>query len=194
LKIVGLTGGIGSGKTTVAAMFKDLGVPVYIADVEAKKLTNTSKVIKRKLVELLGEESYTKEGLNSTFVASRIFNDKALLQKVNQIIHPKVRAHFKRWAAKQKGSYCIKEVAILFENGGYKECDFTVLITAPKQIKIERLLKRDATTKEEIAARMKNQWSDSRKSKLAHKVIENINLEKTQKAVLQLHKKLSKSQ
>ncbi len=194
MKIVGLTGGIGSGKTTVATMFKNLGVPVYIADVEAKKLTNSSKVIRRKLIELLGEEAYSDTGLNRSFVADRIFQDVELLQRVNQIIHPKVKAHFKRWLKKQEGVYCIKEVAILFENGGYKECDYTILVTAPKSLKIERLLQRDATTKEAIAARMKNQWSDTKKIKLAHAVIENIELEETQKSVLKLHKKLLKSQ
>ena len=194
MKIVGLTGGIGSGKTTVATMFKNLGVPVYIADVEAKKLTNSSKVIRRKLIELLGEEAYSNTGLNRSFVADRIFQDVELLQRVNQIIHPKVKAHFKRWLKKQEGVYCIKEVAILFENGGYKECDYTILVTAPKSLKIERLLQRDATTKEAIAARMKNQWSDTKKIKLAHAVIENIELEETQKSVLKLHKKLLKSQ
>ncbi len=194
MKIVGLTGGIGSGKTTVATMFKNLGVPVYIADIEAKKLTNSSKIIRKKLIELLGENAYDSAGLNRAFVADCIFNDAELLQSVNQIIHPKVKAHFKRWIKKQEGVYCIKEVAILFENGGYKECDYTILITAPKQLKIERLLQRDNTSAEKIAARMKNQWSDAKKIKLAHAVIENIEIKKTQKAVQALHKKLLTSQ
>lgn len=194
MKIVGLTGGIGSGKTTVATMFKNLGVPVYIADVEAKKLTNSSKIIRRKLTELLGEDTYKANEINKEYVANCIFNDTELLKKVNAIIHPKVRAHFKRWVKKQKGPYCIKEAAILFENGEYKDCDFTILITAPREVKIERLLERDNTTVENIAARMKNQWSDNRKTKLADAVIENINLEKTKKIVQKLHKKLSKAQ
>ncbi len=194
MKIVGLTGGIGSGKTTVAKMFKNLGVPVYIADVEAKKLTNSSKVIRRKLTELLGPDAYTTDGLNKPFVASKIFNDTKLLQQVNAIIHPKVKAHFKRWAKKQEAVYCIKEVAILFENGGYKDCDHTILITAPEKLKIERLLQRDNSTLAEIKSRMRNQWSDKKKMKLAHSVIENIELKKTKKEVLQLHKELSISQ
>jgi dephospho-CoA kinase len=194
LKIVGLTGGIGSGKTTVATMFKDLGVPVYIADVEAKKLTNSSKVIRKKLIELLGENVYRDTELNREYVAKCIFNDKALLKSVNQIIHPKVRAHFKRWVKKQDSAYCIKEVAILFENGGHKDCDFTILITAPRDIKIKRLLERDNTTVENIAARMKNQWSDAKKKKLADAVIENIDLQKTKRAVKKLHKNLQQAQ
>src|SRR5690606_4065952 len=109
MKIVGLTGGIGSGKTTVAKMFAELGVPIYIADVEAKKLTNTSKVIRRKLIALLGETAYSETGLNRAYVADKIFNDTALLQAVNKIIHPRVATHFKRWASKQKAVYVIKE-------------------------------------------------------------------------------------
>ena len=116
MKIVGLTGGIGSGKTTVAKMFMELGIPVYIADDEAKRLTNSSKVIRRKLIVLLGEEAYTEEGLlNRPYVANLVFNDKMLLEGINQIIHPKVAQHFKRWIKKQKSPYCIKEAAILFD-------------------------------------------------------------------------------
>ena len=101
MKIIGLTGGIGSGKTTVAKMFRDLGIPVYIADLEAKLLTNRSKVIRRKLIALLGEKSYTLKGLNTKYVADKIFNDELLLKEVNNIIHPKVASHFKRWCKKQ---------------------------------------------------------------------------------------------
>jgi len=191
MKIVGLTGGIGSGKTTVATMFENLGVPVYIADVEAKKLTNSSKIIRRKLIELLGEDAYGTNGLNSAYVANCIFNNAELLQRVNQIIHPKVKTHFKRWVKKQKGPYCIKEAAILFENGSFKDCDYTILITAPMDVKMKRLLQRDNTTEEAIRSRMKNQWDDTKKSKLANSIIENIELDKTKKAVLTLHHKLS---
>jgi len=190
MKIVGLTGGIGSGKTTVAKMFSKLGVPVYIADVEAKKLTNSSKVIHRKLIKLLGEEAYSGESLNRAFVAEKIFNDKGLLKSVNEIIHPKVAAHFKKWASKQHTSYVIKEAAILFENGSYKECDTVILVTAPKPIRIERILARDKISKAEIEQRMDNQWSDEDKIQLADIVINNIDLEATKKRVEEVHKTL----
>ena len=143
MKIIGLTGGIGSGKTTVAKMFSELGIPVYIADTEARKLSNRSKVIRRKLIDLLGQEAYIENRLNRTFVAEKIFNDTDLLKAVNAIIHPKVASHFKRWVKKQQGPYVIKEAAILFENGGYKQCDKTILIVAPEALRIERLLARD---------------------------------------------------
>lgn len=193
MKIVGLTGGIGSGKTTVAAMFSNLNVPVYIADIEAKKLTNTSKLIRKKLTELLGSETYLETGLNKKFVANKIFNDKELLEKVNAIIHPKVAQHFNKWVKKQEGVYCIKEAAILFENEGYKDCDFTILVTAPLQERINRVLKRDNSTRKEIESRINNQWSDDKKSNLADLVIENIDLKNIQKIVENTHLFLLKS-
>ncbi|AVI51561.1 dephospho-CoA kinase [Pukyongia salina] len=194
MKIIGLTGGIGSGKTTVAKMFEELGISVYIADIEAKKLSNRSKVIRRKLTKLLGPHTYKESQLNREFVAQKIFNDPDLLKKVNAIIHPKVASHFKRWAKKQQGPYVIKEAAILFENGGYKQCDKTILVVAPKAVRIERILARDNSNKEEIEARMKNQWSDSEKKKLADIIIENTHLETTRKRVLEVHKNLSQPQ
>ncbi len=193
MKIVGLTGGIGSGKTTVSKMFNELGIPVYIADIEAKKLTNSSDLIKKELIGILGEEAYLKGMLNKKYVANLIFNDKELLEKVNSIIHPRVAEHFNNWCEKQKTSYIIKEAAILFENEGYKSCDFTVLITAPLQERIKRVLERDSITEKEIEDRIKNQWSDDVKSELADFVIENIDLNATRKRVDEIHLFLLKS-
>lgn len=191
MKIVGLTGGIGSGKTTVAKMFMELGIPVYIADDEAKRLTNSSKVIRRKLIALLGEEAYTEEGLlNRPYVANLVFNNKVLLEGINQIIHPKVAQHFKRWIKKQKSPYCIKEAAILFESGSYRTCDLTILVTAPVETRIKRVMDRDASSREAIEARMANQWPDSQKAKMADMVIENLDISSTQKQVHRIHKSL----
>jgi len=190
--VVGLTGGIGSGKTTVAKAFKALGVPVYIADVEAKKLMNRSKTIKRKLIELLGEESYIDDKLNRPYIANIIFNDTSYLEKMNAIVHPKVASHFKRWANKQDAPYVIKEVAILFENGGHKQCDYVITVTAPKALRIKRVLKRDTTSKEKIEAIMKNQWSDSKKVKLSDFVIINKTLQKTKAQVVKVHEQILK--
>ncbi|MEH6763485.1 MAG: dephospho-CoA kinase [Aequorivita antarctica] len=192
MKIIGLTGGIGSGKTTVAQLFSELGVPIYIADIEAKKLTDTSKVIRRKLISLLGEEAYKGPKLNRKFVADKIFNDKTLLEGVNAVIHPKVAAHFRKWVSKQKATYVIKEAAILFENGGYKNCDLVILVTAPKAVRIARVRTRDNASSIEIEQRMKNQWSDEEKQKLADIIIENIDLKTTRKKVETIHNSLSK--
>ena len=192
MKIVGLTGGIGSGKSTVAGFFKELGVPVYIADVEAKRITNTSKVVRKKIIALLGEKSFGTEGLNRPFVAKKIFNDKELLNQVNNIIHPKVRQHCARWVKKQKGHYCIKEAAILFESGGHTQCDFIILVTAPESIRVERILKRDSTTRKEVQSRLDNQWPDEKKIPLASFVIENTNLAETKKQVRDIHLRILK--
>ena len=116
MMIVGLTGGIGSGKTTIAKWFQSQDIPVYIADKEAKALMNRSKVIKRKLVALFGEDAYKEGKLNREYLASKIFNDKTLLAKMNAIVHPKVASHFNRWLKKQDSPYVIKEAAIIFEN------------------------------------------------------------------------------
>ncbi|MDP2687984.1 MAG: dephospho-CoA kinase [Aequorivita sp.] len=191
MKIVGLTGGIGSGKTTVAKLFSELGVPVYIADEEAKKLTDSSKSIRSKLIQLLGEQTYIDGSLNRKYVADKIFTDKALLNAVNAIIHPKVAAHFKKWALRQKANYVIKEAAILFENGGYKECDVVILVTAPKALRMQRVIKRDNATQAEIEQRMGNQWSDSKKKKLADIIIENIEIGATRQQVQLIHKSLN---
>ena len=193
MKIVGLTGGIGSGKTTVAKQFMALGIPVYIADEEAKKLMNTSKIIQRKLIQLFGNEAYTGSNLNKPFIANIIFNDKTFLQKMNAIVHPKVANHFKKWVSKQKAPYIIKEVAILFENDGYKQCDYVITVTAPLEIRIERLMKRDETTKEKIEAIIKNQWTDAEKMKLSNVIITNTDLENTIKQVVEIHEKILKT-
>jgi len=187
MKVVGLTGGIGSGKTTVLSMFLDLGVPVYIADIEAKKLTNTSKVIRKKIIALLGKNSYLKTEINKKYVADIIFNDDELLKKVNKIIHSKVAHHFKKWVDKQNGVYCIKETAILFESASYKLCDYTILITSPKEERLKRVKNRDQLTRKEIENRMNHQWSDIEKSQLADVVIENVHLKDTQNKVEEVH-------
>lgn len=185
--IIGLTGGIGSGKTTVAKQFAKLGIPVYIADDEAKKLMNRSKIIKRKLIHLFGIDAYVENQLNKPFIANIIFNDKTYLQKMNAIVHPSVAKHFNNWVLKQTSPYIIKEVAILFENGGYKLCDYVITVTAPKSLRMERLLKRDNTTKKRIEAIIKNQWTDAQKVKLSQFVITNITLENTNKQVQKVH-------
>lgn len=192
MKVVGLTGGIGSGKTTVAKMFIALGVPVYISDDEARRLTNSSLIIKRKLTDLLGIKVYKNEVLNRKYVADIIFKDKDLLNKVNKIIHPIVSLHFKRWMKNQEGIYCIKEAAILFENDGYKKCDLTILVIAPVKERIRRVLNRDGSTKKAIETRIKNQWNDDKKCKLADIIIENIDLIKTKEKVREIHLFLSK--
>lgn len=193
MKIVGLTGGIGSGKTTVAYMFHELGVPIYIADYEAKRLMYTSKVIKRKLIQLFGKEAYIDEKINRPFLANKIYNNKELLSKMNEIVHPRVSANFKKWIKKQDFQYVIKEAAILFENNGYQECDFVILVTASEDDKIKRVIKRDNSSARKVKAIMKNQWSDEEKVKLSHFVINNNELSETENQVKNIHQKILES-
>lgn len=191
-KLVGLTGGIGSGKTTVAKYFEELGVPVYIADSEAKALMNRSKVIRRKLIALFGNEAFLENTLNRPFIAQQIFNDKKLLNAMNAIVHPKVASHFKRWVNKQDSPYVISEAAILFENGSYKKYDYIITVTAPEDIRLQRVIKRDNSNKQKVEAIMANQWSDQEKIKRSDFVIENIDLEQTKIQVRKIHKKILK--
>lgn len=191
MKTVGITGGIGSGKTTVAKMFTEKGIPVYIADTEAKKLMNTSSEIKEELIKLFGPKAYADEELNRSYIASEVFYDSDKLEKLNAIVHPRVGTHFSEWKIAQKAPYILYEAAILFEKGAYKKCDYTILVTAPKAIRIERIKKRDNTTEKAIEARMNNQWPDKQKEKLADFVIENNEgLAQTKLQVEQLHNKL----
>jgi len=190
MKIVGITGGIGSGKTTVAKMFESLGIPVYYADDEAKNLTATSPVIREGLIGLLGEETFKNGVLDRKYMAGKIFNDKDLLEKANAIIHPQVALHFENWVSNQSTPYVLKEAAILFESGSYQQCDKTILITAPEDIRIQRVMERDGVSKEEVLARIKNQWPDSEKKKLADFIVENIDLNSTEKKVQKLHTQL----
>ncbi|UAB86082.1 dephospho-CoA kinase [Zunongwangia sp. SCSIO 43204] len=190
---VGLTGGIGSGKTTISKMFKEIGVPVYIADEAGKELMETSAKIRKKIVELLGGESYKDGKPNRPFIASKVFNDKELLEKLNSIIHPAVADHFKNWLSNQSSAYIIYEAAILFEKGSHKNFDFSILVTAPKETRIERVLKRDDTTREQIEARINNQWSDKKKIKLADFVIKNEEIEDSKRQVVHLNEIILKS-
>ena len=193
MKIVGLTGGIGSGKSTVARMFVELNIPVYIADEQAKKLMNTNLEIKKSILKLLGSDAYFDNGiLNRAFIAKKVFKDKKLLQSLNNIAHPAVAKHFLSWTGKQRTSYVIKEAAILFENGGYKLCDKVILVTAPKEIRLQRVQQRDNITEKQVTERMQFQWEDQKKISLADYVINNEDLEETSIQVQKIHNKLIK--
>ncbi len=191
--IVGLTGGIGSGKTTVANYFKALNVPVYIADVQAKALMNRSKVIKRKLIKLFGDEAYVDNTLNKPFIASQIFSNQDLLKKMNAIVHPKVAKHFSNWVKKQTVPYVISEVAIIFENGSQGKYDYIITVVAPEQTRLNRVIKRDNSSEAKVKAIMNNQWTDQQKTEHSDFVINNTDLKDTKLQVENIHSKLLKS-
>ncbi|SNR44176.1 dephospho-CoA kinase [Maribacter sedimenticola] len=188
--VIGLTGGIGSGKTTVGRMFQDLGVPVYNSDVRAKELMNSSKKIQKELIALFGEKAFKDKKLNRAFIAEKVFKDKNLLEQLNAIVHPKVRKDFLKWSKEQTFAYVIQETALLFENNAQKLYDEVILVTAPKELRIERVLQRDQNTRKEILSRMDNQLEDKVKVKLADYIIENIDLDQTRQNVLDLHKRI----
>jgi len=190
MMIVGLTGGIGSGKSTVAKMFKELGVPVYDSDKEAKKLMVDSKEVRFKIEQLLGNNAYANGGLNRQYIASKVFKSPELLQKLNNIVHPAVRTHFLEWAKTQESPYVIQETALIFENGAQEKYDRTILVTAPVENRIQRVIDRDNVGKQAVLDRMENQLNDEKKQRMAHYSIENLDLEKTKEKVKELHLKL----
>lgn len=187
MMVVGLTGGMGSGKTTVANYFKELDIPIYIADDAAKALMNTNAEVKSKVLSLFGDLAYRNNEIDRKYIAGQVFNDQQKLEQLNNIIHPAVFLDFQNWKNKQKSPYVIYEAAILFETGGYKECDLVILVTAPLEERIKRLQARDGSSVEEIEARIQHQWSDNEKRKLADFEIINSNLPATKEQVRNLH-------
>lgn len=173
-KIIGLTGGIGSGKTTVAKFIENCGFPVYYSDDRAKEIVNDNDDLKPKIKELLGEESYLQNGLyNRKFVAEKVFNDKELLQQLNEIIHPAVRIDFEEWVNKQTQYLIFKETALLFELKLDKQCYQSILVTAEDNIRIKRVMDRDGKTYREVQSVMEKQMPEREKIKIADFVIYN---------------------
>ena len=171
---VGITGGIGSGKTFVCQVLETMGYPVFYSDKEAKKIIVSNKIVKKSIIDLFGKEAYTDSGkINTSFLSKQIFNDKTLLNKMNGIVHPAVRLAFKEWATGQKSKIVFNEAAIIFETGIYKNYKHVVLVTAPKDLKIKRITKRDQSTIEQIENRMKNQWTDQKKAEFTNLTINN---------------------
>ncbi|KAF2517502.1 dephospho-CoA kinase [Flavobacterium salilacus subsp. salilacus] len=189
-KVIGLTGGIGSGKTTIANYFASLGVPVYIADEEAKNILYTPDVI-AEVTAAFGEGVLTEGIPDRKKLAAMVFNSPEKLQTLNTIIHPKVNDHFYNWLNAHKNvPFVIKEAAILFESGSYKNCDKIILVTAPKDIRVQRVMKRDGSTEEEVQKRMDNQWSDEKKRELSDFIINNIVLEDAKNQVYSIYNTL----
>lgn len=193
-RIIGLTGGIGSGKSTVANYIASKGIPVYIADEEAKKIMERIDV--KSSIQSLFKESIlnTDNTLNRNKIAELVFSNPDKLKQLNAIVHPAVKNHFINWTKEHKdASFIIKEVAILFETGGHKDCDKVILITAPEEVRIERAMKRDNSSKESVLARIKNQLPEADKIKLSDFVVENTNLETTLLKIDEILKILAKT-
>lgn len=178
-KIIGLTGGIGSGKTTIANHFRVAGIPVYIADDEARKIMQSAEII-AEVKTKFGTTIFENGILNRQKLAEIVFNDPDKLKLLNGIIHPAVKKHFANWILNYKDNpYVIYEAAILFESGNFKNCDKIITVTAPLQSRIDRVIQRDNTTRENVLKRINTQWDDNQRIAQSDFVIENIEPEST---------------
>jgi len=192
MKVIGLTGGIGSGKSTVLAFLKNLGATVYIADIEAKKLMNTNTLLKKQISSLFGELAYVNNELNRSFISSIVFKDKNKLEALNGLVHPIVQENFKKFIKNSSAEIVIYEAAILFESGSHKLCDYVISVIANYEDRIERIIKRDGVSEVQILDRMKNQISDDFRIKNAHFVIRNNDLEHTKTQVKTIYDLISR--
>ncbi|MGB5652787.1 MAG: dephospho-CoA kinase [Robiginitalea sp.] len=187
---VGLTGGIGSGKSTVASYFTALGIPVYDSDSRARELMQNDPKLREEITQLMGEKAYNIQGLDRRWVATRVFSNPDLLKALNDLVHPAVRRDFDQWSALQQAPYVLQEAAILMENGAYRHLDHIILVIAPEKMRIARVIKRDQITAAQVQERIRNQWTDAEKIPLADFVIENTDLEHTREQVGVIHRKL----
>lgn len=170
---IGLTGGIGSGKSTIAKVLEKMGYPVFYADLEAKKIYHEDPVLKENLIQIIGQEVYVNGQLNTKLLAEKLFSNTQLKDHVAALVHPIVREAFVSWVKLQKASLVFNEAAILFETGAYQNFDANLLVVAPAQLRIERVIKRDALSEDQVQARIAQQWSDEQKMKLTPYLIHN---------------------
>ena len=193
---IGITGGIGSGKTTVAKIFEVLGVPVYYADVAAKRLMNEDELLQQNIISHFGSAIFENKQLNRELLASIVFNDPEKLSLLNSIVHPVTIADAEKWmkqVAKADGKetpYAIKEAALLFESGAQKKLDYVIGVNAPYKLRLQRAMQRDNLSKEEIESRMVKQMDETKKMNLCNFIITNDEVQLLIPQVLELHKKL----
>ena len=191
-KVIALTGGIGSGKTYVASIFHKLaGIPCFYSDLEAKKIMNEDGSIKKEIVSILGPESFINNKLNSEFLRNKIFSSQYKLKLINDLVHEEVRSNFQKWLSLQTSKYILKESAILFEHKYHLDVDLSLLVVAPINIRIERIIKRDSISEKQIEKIVENQWDDRKKLHLSDYFIENLNKIHTEKKVKELIKVFS---
>lgn len=190
MKKIGITGSIGSGKTYVSKVFESLGIPVFNADNEAKKIMSCSFDLINSIKNEFGDDIYDKYSLNKRKLASIVFSDSKKLKKLNSLVHPFVKQEFLNWCKKQKSPYVIKEAAILFESNSYKELDSVICISAPKNLRIDRVRARDGFKDFEINNRIKNQFSQEEKENLSDYIIVNDEKDSLLTQIIRVHEKL----
>ncbi len=187
---VGVTGGIGSGKSTFCSLFKELGIPVYNSDNKAKTLMMTNPELRASIIDLFGPDSYVDGELNRAFIAKKVFACKESLERLNSMVHPCVKKDFEQWCQKQDAPYVILECAILFE-AKFNDCvDRTICILSPKQLRVERVTSRDGLTVEQVEDRMSNQFSDEQSHALSDMSVVNFEIEDLEDAAKVFDKKL----
>jgi dephospho-CoA kinase len=187
---IGLTGGIGSGKSTVAGIFSSLGIPVYDADKAAKKIMNTSQGIREKIIEKFGAEAYANGNLNRTFLSLKVFNNEESLKFLNTLVHPITIDDANNWFQKQKTKYAIKEAALIFESHSNQYLDYVVGVSSPTELRIKRTMDRDHINAEKVIERMKKQMDEPEKMERCDFIINNNGKESVISQVLDLHVKL----
>ena len=190
MMVVGLTGGIGSGKTTIAKLLELKGIPVYDSDKRAKYLMHNSTEIRTALKLEFGDEVYSEEVLNREYLAKIVFGNKDKLKTLNSIVHPVVAKDFQDWIASQKTEIVVKEAAILFESGAYKTCDVNVTVHTDVEERIERVQKRDGVTREQVLSRINNQWTDKQRNEKSDIIIKNNDVDPTEVNVKKLVEEL----
>ena len=173
MKRIGLTGNIGSGKSTIASCFKVLGISVFNSDDKAKFIMNNNSALKQKMINHFGENVFNEFGLNRKYLSRLAFNNVKVLKKLNDLVHPLVQDAFEIWCNQQSSKYVIKEAAILFESNNNKSLDACICVSCPEQIRIQRILKRDDLSEKEIIQRMRSQWPEKKKKALSDYVILN---------------------
>jgi len=188
---VGLTGGIGSGKSYICKVFRTLGIPVYESDIEAKRLMQDNGEVQSGIIEIFGSKSYIDGKLNNLYISDKVFKDNQLLAKLNAVVHPAVHLDFMRWMKTRDNTpYVIKEAAILFESGASDHMDYNILVVADESTRISRVTKRDNVSEEQVRDRIANQMSDEKKKKLADSIIYNENDSMVLQQIVDLHQKI----
>ena len=190
MRRIGITGGIGSGKTYVASVFQSLGIPIFNADIQAKKIMTSSRKLIKLLKEEFGNDIYKDSDLNKEKLASIVFSNSDKLQKLNSLVHPIVKEEFNNWYKKQTSPYVIKEAAILFESNSHIGLDAVICVSAPLDLRMRRLLNRDDYSEKEIKKRIENQISQEEKEKLSDYIIVNDEKELLLPKIIRIHKEL----
>jgi dephospho-CoA kinase len=187
---VGITGGIGSGKSTVAKVFEVLGIPVYYADEAARRVMNEDEEVRRQIIQHFGASSYKNNQLDRAYIAGQVFNNKQKLELMNSLVHPATIRDSENWMHRQTTPYAIKEAAIIFESGTQDQYDYIIGVTAPVPLRVLRAMKRDGSTREQVLARMEKQIQDIIKMRLCDFVIHNDEQQAIIPQVIKLHERL----